>query len=416
MHNKKCIVAVILFVLISFDIFSQSRLGGSLTIETAIEKAIKNNSELQYYMNNIEASKALKYQSGLIPNPEFDIEAENIFGSEDFSGFKGSEITASLSQNILLAGKISKREKVSEMNITLAEWDYEAKRLEIITNIRRAFISALTTQKLIEKNNELIKISNELTKNLSERVKAGKISPAEVSRAKIISNNLQIKITRLEANYDAAIYELTILINDPTLSFNNIIGELKEINELPQYDSLYKMLENNPNIKRYGSEYEKQKAVITYEESKATPDLTISAGYKRLNDAEANTFLVGASVPIPIFNRNQGSIQEAQIRLDQKKNEFETIKNKLILQLNLLYNKLGNLLTTAQKLNAESIPDAEEAFKIIKEGNLVGRFTILDVLDAQRTLFEIDNLYLNIQTDINAVIVEIEGITMKNIN
>lgn len=415
MHRVMFTLAFVLFGLFLSEIQAQTRDSNYLSMETAINKAIKNNPELQTLLKNIDARKAIRLQSSLRPNPEIRIEAENIFGKNEYKGFQSSEVTAGLSHNILLAGKINKRVKVAEMEITLAEWDYESKRLEVITDIRRSFTKALTTQKVIDKNNELIKISEELIMNLRARVKAGKISPAEVLRAQIILNMLQININRLEAEYDSAVFELTTLINAPNSSVEFLKGELKNVNNLPDYDFLYTKLDNNPNIKRFTSEFDKQKAVIKYEKAKAIPDLTISAGFKKLNDVYANTFLISASIPLPIFDRNQGSIQEAQIRLNQKMKEFETVKNKLTLQLKLYYNRLKTLLSIAQKLQNESIPDAEKTFKIIQEGNLVGRFTMLDVLDAERTLFEIQNQYLNTLGDINIVVVEIEGLTVNNI-
>lgn len=409
------LLAVVLFGIITSKIDAQSKVSNELTMVIAEKKGIENNPELKYLLKNIDASKAIKIQSGLISNPELGIEVENIFGSGDLSGFSGSEITASISQNIQLAGKISKREKVAELDVSLAEWDYLAKRLEIITEIRKAFTNALAIQKLIEKNNELMETSEKLILNLRRRVKAGKISPAEVSRAQIILNSLQIDINRLEADYDSAIFELTTLINDPNLTIVLLSGKLKNIEELPDYDSLLARLEFNPNLKRFESEFDKQKAVIDLEESKSLPNLTVSAGYRRLNEISINTFVLGASMPIPIFNRNQGSIEEAHIRLDQKTNEYELVKNRLTLQLNLLYRRFGMLLSISEKIKNESIPDAEESFKIIIEGNLLGRFTILDVLDAERTLFEVQNQHINMLGELNRVIVEIEGLTEYNI-
>jgi len=409
------LLAAILFVIILADLEAQSNVSNKLTMENAEKNGIENNPELQYLLKNIDANKAIKIQSGLISNPELGLEAENILGSGELSGFNGSEITATLSQNFQLAGKISKREKVAEIDISLAEWDYYAKRLEVITEIRKAFTSALATQKLIEKNSELIEISEKLITNLQKRVEAGKISPAEVSRAQIILNSLQIGISRLEADYDSAIFELTALINDPNLSIGKLTGEMKNFEQLPDYDFLYSKLESNPNLKRFTSEYNKQKAVIDLEESKSIPDLTVSVGYRRITEVKINTFLVGASIPLPIFDANQGSIEEAQIRLDQKNKEYEAVKNRLTLRLNLLYRRFGMLLSISEKIENESIPDAEESFKIISKGNLLGRFTILDVLDAERTLFEVQNQHINTLSEINLVIVEIEGLTEYNI-
>jgi cobalt-zinc-cadmium efflux system outer membrane protein len=408
-----CIVFV-LFSLLSLSTNGQT--SGELTIEKAVSLAVQNNPELKTLHYEIDALGAAKIQSGLMPNPDFEVEAENIFGSKDFNGFDNSEITAVLSQDILLAGKISKRVKVAETNISLAEWDYETKRIEIITDIRKAFQQALAVQLLIEKNEELIKVSKEFVVNLQKRVDAGKISPAEVSRAKIILNSLRIDLNRLKSEYENYKSELLSLIYQPDLTIDELIGELEYPVDVPSYDSLLNQLTNNPKLKRYESEYDKQTAIVNLEESKAVPDLTISVGFKRLNDAKANTFLVGASIPLLIFDRNQGAIQEAKIRVDQKQREYFSVKNRLTLQLNVLYKRLNTLIETAAQLNSESIPEAEDAFQIIKEGNLVGRFAIIDVLDAERTLFELQNQYLNIIGQIHSTQTEIEGLIAKEIN
>lgn len=413
MHRVMCIVFV-LFSLLSLSINGQT--SGELTIEKAVSLAVQNNPELKTLHYEIDALGAAKIQSGLMPNPEFEVEAENILGSKDFNGFDNSEITAVLSQDILLAGKISKRVKVAETNISLAEWDYETKRIEIITDIRKAFQQALAVQLLIEKNEELIKVSKEFVVNLQKRVDAGKISPAEVSRAKIILNSLRIDLNRLKSEYENYKSELLSLIYQPDLTIDELIGELEYPVDVPSYDSLLNQLTNNPKLKRYESEYDKQTAIVNLEESKAVPDLTISVGFKRLNDAKANTFLVGASIPLLIFDRNQGAIQEAKIRVDQKQREYFSVKNRLTLQLNVLYKRLNTLIETAAQLNSESIPEAEDAFQIIKEGNLVGRFAIIDVLDAERTLFELQNQYLNIIGQIHSTQTEIEGLIAKEIN
>ncbi len=416
MHKKMCVIIVISITLFAKSIIAQVNINGGLTIHEAVKKGLENNYELQFLNKLIETSKAEKRQNSLYQNPEFEIEAENILGNDDLRGFSGSEITTTISQNIQLGGKISSKGKISEINISLAEWDYETKKLDVITSIRKSFIQVLTIKKLVEKNSELAKISTELLNNLIQRVKVGKISPAEVSRAKIIMNNLETEIASLKSDYEYSLFELATLINESNLFIEKLNGELKMIDEIVEYDSLSKKLKNNLNLKRFEIEFEKQNAILAYEESASIPDLRISAGYKRHNEINANTFLVGASIPLPIFNRNQGALQMAKIGIDKKRIEYEYTKQRLTLKLNLLYNKLKMLLNSSKRLKNESILNAEEAFRIIKEGNIVGRFTILDVLDAERTLFELENQYLIIQGDINLLLIEIDGLTMSTEN
>lgn len=404
-----------LFVLHLSNSIGQTTGGEPLTIESAVQLALKNNPELKTLQNEIKALEAVKIQSGLIPNPEIGIEAENIFGNKNFTGLDNSEITTQISQNILLAGKISKRIKVAESDISLAEWDYETKRIELITKTRIAFQQALSARIQIRKNQGLITISEEFIVNLNKRVEAGKISPAEVSRARIILNALIIDLNRLKSEYKIQKSELFSLIYQPGLVIDSLAGELQYPHAIPQYDSLLVLLNNNPQLKRYESEYERQKAVIALEESKAIPNVTISAGYKRLNDVKVNTYLIGAFIALPFFNRNQGAIQEAQIRLGKRQTEFESVKNRLSFRLKALYNLWVVLAETAGKLKEESIPEAEKAFEIIKEGSLSGRFAIIDVLDAERTLFGLQNQYLDITGQMHTTQTEIEGLIGKEI-
>ena len=296
------------------------------------------------------------------------------------------------------------------MILCLAEWDYAARKLEIIRDVSSSFAKTLITEELIRKNKELKIIAEEFRENLEARVKAGKISPAEVFRAYVFQNSLQIELNKLEADYDSAIFELTSLIYDPALEIKSLKGSIESAREIPEFDSLLILLENNPELKRFESEYGLQKAIIEYEESKSIPDLTVSAGYKRLNDAGVSTFLIGASIPLPFFDRNQGAISESLIRYDQKKRKYESVKNKLVLRLKILYNRITTLIVNADELKNVIIPQAEESFNIIKEGNLLGRFAILDVLDAERTLFELQNQHLNILGEINNLRTGIENL------
>jgi cobalt-zinc-cadmium efflux system outer membrane protein len=124
---------------------------------------------------------------------------------------------------------------------------------------------------------------------------------------------------------------------------------------------------------------------------------------------------LGASIPLPLYDRNQGALQEAKIRFDQKKSEFRSDKNNLTSDFNTTYNNLISLSEALRKLNDESIPDAQNAFEIIRDGNLVGRFTILDVLDSQRTLFELQSEYLRTLGNYNIQLARLERLIGQNI-
>lgn len=299
MSKMMYLVSICLFFVLFSNISGQTNGGGLLTIEKAIKLAIENNPDLKVLSDEIQARKAIEIQSSLLPNPEFGVETENIFGNKDFSGFNNSEISAHLSQDILLAGKIDKRVEVAESDISLAEWDYEIKRIELVTDIRKTYFKVLAAQDQIRKNKELVKISETFIKNLKKRVESGKISPTEISRARIILNSLSIELNRLELQSDTWKSELMVLTGDPDLPIQTLTGKINEPLAMPVFDTLVVQLENNPELKRFGSEFKKQNAVILLEEARAIPDLKLIAGFKRLNDVKANTYLLGASLQLP---------------------------------------------------------------------------------------------------------------------
>ncbi|HED07715.1 MAG TPA: TolC family protein [Ignavibacteria bacterium] len=386
-----------------------------LTLKKAVVIALQNNPRLIAYNLEIKALEKNALQQGLSPNPMLALNTENIFGSGIYSGFSASAITLLLSQDIMLAGKLDKRRKVAALQSDLAAWDYEKKRLDLITEVRVSFIGALTLQKNIVQLKELLKISNEFLSNVEKRIKVGKVSPAESSRAKVIVSALEIKLNNSEYAYKSVIQQLVKQLGSDKITFKKLDGKLIILDQLPKFGLLKSKLLQSPEIAIYKKVFEKQKAVIDLENAKAIPDLTISAGLRWLNQTSNNSFIIGTAIPLPIFNRNQGARQEAVIRLSQKKSEFKADKNKFVAELTTTYNTLLSLSVSLKKLNKESIPNAQNAFEIIRAGNLLGRFTILDVLDSQRTLFELQSEYLKTLGGYNVQLARLERLIGQNL-
>jgi outer membrane protein, heavy metal efflux system len=386
-----------------------------LTLKKAVVIALQNNPGLTAYNLEIKALEKNALQQGLSPNPELGLMTENIFGSGIYSGIGASETTLLLSQDIMLAGKLDKQRRVAALESDLAAWDYEKKRLDLITAVRQSFIEALTLQKDIAQLQELLKIANEFLSNIEKRIEVGKVSPAESSRAKVIVSALEIKLNNSEYAHKSVIQRLVKQLGSDKITFKKLDGELIILDQLPEFGLLKSKLLQSPEIAIYEKVFEKQEAVIELEDAKSIPDLTITAGLRWLNQTSNNALVIGTSIPLPIYNRNQGARQEAVIRFDQKKSEFNADKNNLVAKLTATYNTLQSLSESLKKLNEESIPNAQNAFGIIRDGNLLGRFTILDVLDSQRTLFELQSEYLRTLGNYNFQLARLERLIGQNL-
>ena len=153
-------------------------------------------------------------------------------------------------------------------------------------------------------------------------------------------------------------------------------------------------VENSPVLMIAELSNDLQNAKIKLEKSNAIPNIQLGAGLKR-SELSRNTFQMGLSIPIPIFNRNQGNINSIISEFKQQEYTSTSLKIKLETDASNHNTILEEFAYEIRILNRDIIPEANSAYIIIKEGYLNGRFTYLDVIDAKEMWFQSRSQYLN---------------------
>src|SRR5262249_55405559 len=113
---------------------------GVLSLEVVLRAGLLQNPELSAAAFDVHTAEARTLQTSLFPNPEIELELENFGGAGDVRGVDSSESTFQLSQLIELGGKRAKRLRAAGLERDIAGWDYEATRLEVLTEATKAFI------------------------------------------------------------------------------------------------------------------------------------------------------------------------------------------------------------------------------------------------------------------------------------
>ena len=114
------------------------------------------------------------------------------------------------------------------------------------------------------------------------------------------------------------------------------------------------------------------------------------------------------AIPLPLFNRNQGSIKEAHERLEKSKDEQTAIEIRIRTELAQAYETFSAAQSEVNILLNRVIPGAKSAFEVTKKGYQIGKFGLIELLDAQRTLFQNQVLYLRALTNYQLQVNEIE--------
>ncbi|NOY05762.1 MAG: TolC family protein, partial [Chlorobi bacterium] len=304
----------------------------------------------------------------------------------------------------------SKRTRVATLESNLAAWDYEAKRLDVFTAVVKAFTEVVAAQVRVQVNKELLVLAEEFVKTIERRVKAGKVSLAEASRAKVELSVATMELERSRRILLASRQRLAATWGSAEPEFDRVAGALDIPSSIPSFEKIASFVQDNPDIALWVTEMDRRRAKLELEKAMRIPDPTVIGGYRRLNETTDNAFIVGLSIPITIFNRNQGAILEAEYRLKQTRSQRQAVETTIKSRLAEQYQMLSVLYNEARTLKDKIIPDARNAFEIINRGYLLGKFAALDVLDAQRTLFEVRGRYLQSLTDFHKTAADIERI------
>lgn len=377
---------------------------GSLTLQKALQHVLQNNPELAAASREIAAYEGTKLQAGLLKNPEFSVGADNFHSSnpniEKFTSFR-------IHQLIELGGKRSARVNVATLGQEQANQAYDAKRLEIIARTANAFIDVLENQAQVSVMMDTLRLTRKAMETVVKRVEAGRAPPIEATRAKVALSAGNIELEQAKRNLAVARTKLALLWGETNPRFNQVSGELEVFVEIPDFELLVQQLEKNPVMLQSDKHIAQSRAVVALEKANKIPDVTIGAGVQRYLDMDETTAVLGMSIPIPIFNRNQGNELEAHQRLNKAIDERMSVALQLRSEFVRNYENLLAARNEIKVLHEEVLPGAKNAFEITNRGYQLGKFSFLEMLDAQRTFFQSRTLYIralaNYQRLINAV-------------
>ena len=284
---------------------------GPITLREAAALALTKNPELDSFSWEIRSREAKALQAGLLPNPDLDVEIENALGTGSHNGFSQAETTIQLSQLIEIGNKRALRVQAASLSKELAGWDYKIKRADVLKQVTKSFTDVLSAQRQIKLTQSLTRLAEKVKSTASARVQAGKVSPIEEIKADVALSSTRIEMERARRELEAARKRLAAGWGSANPRFKAAVGNLYTIYPVPSFESLAERISKNPDVARWSAEIAHRKAVVDREKSKAIPNITVSGGYRRLAETDDNAFVFGLSVPLTIFDRHQGTIQES---------------------------------------------------------------------------------------------------------
>lgn len=367
---------------------------GTLNKETALRRALQNNPSYKASLSNIDAAAGSRLQASLSPNPNATFEVENFAGENEQKDLDGAELTLGIEQTIEIGGKRTNRTNIADFDFKISQQQAKARGLRLLAETEYAFIRLAVAQErmaLADKRLSLADKTHEIVKKLVVAAKA-----ADIQHTKADIEEAAAKVEKRKA-----VKELVTAKNDLARLLGNkqsynlrVDANLKTLPYLVRQKVLMDALTNAPQSRMQEFARMKAQSSLNLAHSESIPDPTFSLGVRHFNESDSTALMAGISFPIPVFNRNQGEIQKA--RANVIKADAESYAAVLALRQSALqaWESLASSLEETRRYQDQIIPSAKKAYKQADDGYNRGAFGFLYFLDAQRTLYGVQEAWL----------------------
>lgn len=361
--------------------------GELITLQEAILRAIKASPRLASSYAKLDAAKGTEEQAAYWPNPQLNLEAENFAGSSELRGTDRAEYTVSFNQTIEIGGKRSARKDAAKAMRNAITSDVLSEKLNLERDVHIAYSEVLAEAEAVKLAIEQEKVAKEVLDTVAKRVELA--AEPEIQHSKAEVAYLTSTIAREQEQYQLRIAKEKLArlwgesVFDGSLDHAHFF-ELKVPLSLKTYKDKLRRL---PDFQKMAFLRLEKQALLKLELAQRIPDPEFSLGIREFKETNDQALVFGFSIPFPILNQNKGNISRANAELNQQESDTRLLILQLEQSLLESWQGWSRSFVEAKRLSENIIPAANRAFNLSRVGYEKGSFSYLEVLDAQRTLF-----------------------------
>ncbi len=388
----------------------------SLSLDQIVSLISEKNPILKSFEWRQKSAEEHLNQAGLWSNPEFEIEIEE-FGW-DAPGLDEREMTFLLSQELELFGQRGARKKFAEAKIELTKWENQKSAYGLYLDAKLRFFRLAYAQEQTRLASEAMDLANTIHEDISVRISKGAALQAELLLSQLELQKVQLELLesfRYRKNASLRLSSLWGELDSNAVVIGYGISKHDCLKKIRSIDFSVDSSGNVIDLLLWKSSLESEKKLSNVE---ARPSLTFSGGYKRLESDRSNSFVLGVSFPLPLFNRNQG--QKAALQADINVLDYEISQSKIEISMEI-NSRIGEIVQLDEKhelIDTLLLPTAEKTYQSLQQAYHAGRIPYTSLLEGERALIELRSEKNNIHFAIRIEQVELErliGIPLEKI-
>jgi outer membrane protein, heavy metal efflux system len=382
-----------------------------ISLREAVALTLERNPQLAAFAHESEASRQHSITRAASPPIILQADFENFAGTGTLSGTDALEATLQISKVFELGGKPQHRVELGEQELAGVEARQRAVRADVVAEAARRFLHLLSDQLNLEVTRLAARLAEQARDVVQARIREGAISTMFLNRAEIELARARIDQEHAEHELAAARIALSVMWDDRNPSFARASGDLFAFANVEAVETYLARLDENPGLLAFATQERVAAAKQRLAESRRSPDLTISAGVRRLEAFEENALVAGFSLPIGMRSRAESELRAARAESEQLRLDATARRLELHSLLFSRYQELLHARTEANALHFEITPQALKMVEAASDGYRQGRYSLVELIDAQKTLAEIERDSIRAALEFHSNLIEIERAT-----
>ena len=392
MRNIRVILAAALGSFLLTDSALAQQAPVTVTLDRAIDLALKHNHTLQAARTTIQQNQAAEITANLRPNPTFFADWEyvptfSIPPGQTLGQYlqNSTEADAGLSYLIERGNKRARRLQAARDTTAVTRSQVLDNERGLTFQVSSLFINAQLAQSTLELARTDLK-SFQQTVDIAEiQHKDGALSENDYLKIKLQLLQFETDVQQALLSKAQALSDLRQLLGYESVPANyDVVGEFEYSPMVVTIDEMQaKALQNRPDLRAAVLGVTAANSQYTLAKANGKQDPTVSGNYSHAGGISAATF--SFSIPLAIFDRNQGNIAQTRIAIRQAEEQQKAASGQVLTDVKDAYEGLEEAGQIAHLLKSTYLDVAQRSRDISEYAYRHGGMALLDFLDAERT-------------------------------
>ncbi len=383
---------------------------GPLTIDRAVRLALVHNPGLAASAAKREAAAGRAAQAGLWQNPDLEVSVEDM--PTNSPGLSRSKNMMGVSQTVPFPGKTGLDKQIGAAGVQAGAAGWRLHQAAVAKEVKIGFYRVQAAEQSAQVAADLVTLAESSAAAAKKRVDAGDTALQEQVRAEILLEQAKTGLTEAQRQVTEARQALVLLLGVPAMRNAALAGSPDgrgtpaALNRSPDT-----WLSAHPAMVTARAKCRYAEATARRAEINHLPDPKFGVAGGRDQAADESLVEFRLSLPLPLFDRSKGRIQEAKAGVAEATAELAATEQQLVADWQSAVARYHAAAAQVTAHRERMLPKSEEALRLVQTGFEEGKFGFIDLLDTERMTAEVRLAYQKKLFELNSARAELESFT-----